>query len=112
MIASVAPAAATPAAIGTGGGKAMLWLPLGDSITWGCGTDSSPRGDANCTHDAGGYRVPLAWAMSQAGYNVSTMGPLKTGPDTVTVRWLRQVLHYECLDFIIHIMNLNLNDSL
>eukprot|EP01043_Picozoa_sp_COSAG02_P048361 COSAG02_NODE_4742_length_5034_cov_6.121986_3_plen_75_part_00 len=21
----------------------LLWLPLGDSITWGCGTDAKPR---------------------------------------------------------------------
>ena len=58
----------------------LLWLPLGDSITWGCGTDAKPRGRAGCVADAGGYRVPLAWSLSQAGYNVSTMGTLKTGP--------------------------------
>ena len=23
--------------------KPLLWLPLGDSITWGCGTDAKPR---------------------------------------------------------------------
>ena len=48
----------------------ILWLPLGDSITWGCGTDGAPRGSAACAKDAGGYRVPLAWALSQQGHNV------------------------------------------
>ena len=43
----------------------LLWLPLGDSITWGCGTDAAPRGGAACAGDAGGYRVPMAWALSQ-----------------------------------------------
>ena len=43
----------------------LLWLPLGDSITWGCGTDAAPRGGAACAADAGGYRVPIAWALSQ-----------------------------------------------
>ena len=32
----------------------LLWLPLGDSITWGCGTDAKPRGGAGCVADAGG----------------------------------------------------------
>lgn len=47
------------------GATDLLWLPLGDSITWGCGTDAAPRGGAACAPDAGGYRVPLAWALSQ-----------------------------------------------
>ena len=45
----------------------LLWLPLGDSITWGCGTDAEPAGRAGCVPDAGGYRVPMAWALSQRG---------------------------------------------
>ena len=34
-LAAAAPAAPAPAP--------LLWLPLGDSITWGCGTDAKPR---------------------------------------------------------------------
>lgn len=36
----------------------VLWLPLGDSITWGCGTDAVPRGGAACAKDAGAVRDP------------------------------------------------------
>jgi lysophospholipase L1-like esterase len=71
----------------------VLWLPLGDSITWGCGTDAAPRGAAKCVNDAGGYRVPLAWALSQRGINVSTMGTLQTGPAYVPASWLRHEGH-------------------
>ena len=73
--------------------KDLLWLPLGDSITWGCGTDGAPRGSAACAKDAGGYRVPLAWALSQQGFNVSTMGTLETGPDYVPAQWLKHEGH-------------------
>ena len=73
----------------------ILWLPLGDSITWGCGTDAVPRGADKCWADAGGYRVPLAWSLSQAGYNVSTMGLLHAGPEYVPAQWLRHEGHDE-----------------
>jgi len=69
-------------------GKPLLWLPLGDSITLGCGTDSPPHGADNCPADAGGYRVPTAWALSQAGHNVTTMGTLRNGPAYVPAQWL------------------------
>ena len=62
-------------------------------ITWGCGTDAKPRAAAGCVKDAGGYRVPLAWALSQAGYNVSTMGTLTTGPSYVIDQWKRHEGH-------------------
>ena len=40
-----AAAALVPPFTGATQGKGnLLWLPLGDSITWGCGTDSAPRG--------------------------------------------------------------------
>ena len=29
--------------IGIVSAKDILWLPIGDSITWGCGTDAGPR---------------------------------------------------------------------
>ena len=50
-------------------------------------------GSAGCVADAGGYRVPLAWALSQAGYNVSTMGTLKTGPPYVPEQWIHHEGH-------------------
>ena len=71
----------------------LLYLALGDSITWGCGTDAAPRGGAGCVADAGGYRIPLIWALSQQGYNVSTMGTLVTGPADVPKQWLRHEGH-------------------
>ena len=72
----------------------IQWLPLGDSITWGCGTDAAPRGGADCCKDCGGYRVPLAWALTQSGHNVTTMGTLTTGPsDVVPARWINHEGH-------------------
>eukprot|EP00041_Stephanoeca_diplocostata_P009625 m.149534 g.149534 ORF g.149534 m.149534 type:complete len:262 (-) comp17820_c0_seq1:361-1146(-) len=76
-----------------GSAENVLWLPLGDSITWGCGTDVTPRGSVTCAKDAGGYRVPLAWALSQAGHNISTMGTLTTGPPYVPEEWTRHEGH-------------------
>lgn len=87
------------------GAKDLLWLPLGDSITWGCGTDAAPRGGPACAADAGGYRVPLSWALSQEGFNVSTMGTLFTGPGYVPAQWLRHEGHpgwrYDQIDAIL-----------
>jgi len=43
----------------------LLWLPLGDSMTLGCGTDATKTDRAaTCAQDAAGHRVPLAWALS------------------------------------------------
>jgi hypothetical protein len=71
----------------------VLWLPLGDSITFGC-TGPTIK---DCHHDGGGYRVPLAFALSQpalgdpsnAGFNITTMGTDQTGPAYVPSSWLR-----------------------
>jgi len=46
--------------------QSITILPLGDSITFGCGTDGLPSGSADCAADAGGYRVPLLWSLTQA----------------------------------------------
>eukprot|EP00729_Bicosta_minor_P024196 gene24196-13223_t len=81
---------AMTAAIST---PSTLYLPLGDSITWGCGTDAAPRGSAACARDAGGYRAPLAWALSQHGMNVTTMGTLTTGPEYVPSDWTHHEGH-------------------
>jgi len=75
----------------------VLWLPIGDSITWGCNGPS--LGD--CHNDSAGYRVPLALALTQhplgpsncMGFNVRTMGTLMTGPPYVPQDWLRHEGH-------------------
>ena len=69
----------------------VLWLPLGDSITFGC---TGPT-IQDCHTDCGGYRVPLAFALSQpalgdptnAGFNITTMGTGRTGPSFVPSQW-------------------------
>ena len=71
----------------------VLWLPLGDSITFGC---TGPT-IQDCHDTGGGYRVPLAFALSQPalgaptneGFNVSTMGTAQTGPSYVPSAWTR-----------------------
>jgi lysophospholipase L1-like esterase len=77
----------------------LLWLPLGDSITFGC---TGPT-IQDCHNDGGGYRVPLAYMLSQPplgyptqslpGYNVSTCGTLTTGPSYVPAQWQRHEGH-------------------
>ena len=80
------------------GHRDVLWLPLGDSITFGC---TGPT-IQDCHDDGGSYRVPLAFALSQpplglpnatSRYNVSTMGTLTTGPSYVPAQWLRHEGH-------------------
>ena len=71
----------------------VLWLPLGDSITFGC---TGPTKE-DCHSEGGGYRVPLAFALSQpalgapnqTGFNVTTMGTAQTGPAYVPAAWTR-----------------------
>ena len=80
----------------------VLWLPLGDSITFGC---TGPTAQ-DCHQEAGSYRVPLAFALSQPrlshvhalppsviGFNITTMGTLFTGPSYVPQQWLRHEGH-------------------
>jgi hypothetical protein len=75
----------------------VLWLPLGDSISFGC---TGPT-IQDCHADAAGYRVPLALALTQAplgspdllGFNVSTMGTSTTGPAYVPAQWLHHDGH-------------------
>jgi lysophospholipase L1-like esterase len=82
---TAAPPAATP--------QNVLWLPLGDSITFGC---TGPT-IQDCHSFSAGYRIPLALALTQAplgaatglGFNVSTMGTDSTGPAYVPAQWLR-----------------------
>lgn len=75
------------------GSRNVLLLMLGDSITFGC---TGPTIE-DCHGTSGGYRVPLALALSQAplgnasnvGWNVTTMGTTATGPPYVPAQWLR-----------------------
>ena len=77
--------------------KPVLWLPLGDSITWGCNGPTIQ----DCHADSGSYRVPLALALTQhplgspdnVGFNISTMGTLTTGPPYVPAAWLKHEGH-------------------
>jgi len=74
----------------------LLWLPLGDSITLGCGSLEKPRDStyAHCSPFAAGYRVPLAYALTQQGFDVSTMGTLTNGPASwVSPQWLHHEGH-------------------
>lgn len=74
----------------------LLWLPLGDSITLGCGSHEKPRDTdyAHCAPTAAGYRVPLAYALTQQGYSVSTMGTQTNGPAAwVLPQWLQHEGH-------------------
>jgi len=85
--------------------KNVLWLPLGDSITFGCmgPTIQDCHGYGKNGVGSAGYRVPLALALSEpacggcgaagGGYNVSTMGTLSQGPLLTPVQWHRHEGH-------------------
>ena len=75
-------------------------LPLGDSITFGCGDSCANGGAYDCTVNAtldcpnplapvrtchGGYRTPLYRSLSTHGYAVSFVGPLHNGPTDLPV---------------------------
>lgn len=56
-------------------------MPLGDSITFGCGSDATPPGwYATCTPTAGGYRAWLWGNASAAGLDVAMVGSQSEGP--------------------------------
>lgn len=92
---SFAYAVAAPPSGSTAGAapRNVLLLMLGDSITFGC---TGPTIE-DCHGTSGGYRVPLAFALSQAplgnastvGWNVTTMGTTATGPSFLPQQWLR-----------------------
>jgi hypothetical protein len=74
----------------------MKVLPLGDSITFGCGSNAEPGGNPDCADDAGGYRVPLMWSLSSAfgnATNVTTVGTLSNGPNSSPSAWLNHEGH-------------------
>ena len=58
-------------------------LPLGDSITFGCGSDAAPPDwYACCTPTSGGYRAPLWAALNGSSLNASIqmVGTMSNGP--------------------------------
>ena len=61
-------------------GLHITWLPLGDSITWGCGNGILPHVKNGCERDAGSYRIPVAQALEQWNITTTTVGSLTAGP--------------------------------
>lgn len=69
-------------------------LPLGDSITYGCGSSSAlpPKWDVSCGPDAGGYRAPLYHALRDTGFKDASgnatfqmVGNQNSGPSDIPV---------------------------
>jgi lysophospholipase L1-like esterase len=63
-------------------------LPLGDSITFGCGSDAAPPDwYACCTSSSGGYRAPLWASLNGSAINASVLmvGTQSQGPSWVPV---------------------------
>lgn len=62
--------------------QGLTILPLGDSITKGCGSDAGPSNNwtAVCGPDSGGYRAPLWASLTAAGFNVTFVGTQSSGP--------------------------------
>ena len=55
-------------------------LPLGDSITHGCGSDTVFPAKADCGVDDGGYRTHLYALLVAAGHTVTMVGSAVNGP--------------------------------
>ena len=81
-------------------GLHITWLPLGDSITWGCGNGVLPHydppgcratrahlNDCGCEMDAGSYRIPVAQALEQWNITTTTVGSLTAGPASSPMAW-------------------------
>lgn len=63
-------------------------LPLGDSITFGCGSDAAPPNwYACCTAESGGYRAPLWAALNGSAINASI---LMVGTESNGPSWMPQ----------------------
>ena len=66
----------------------ITWLPLGDSITWGCGNGVLPHeADGGCEADAGAYRMPTSQALEQSNITVTTLGSRSAGPASAPAAW-------------------------
>jgi lysophospholipase L1-like esterase len=71
-----------------GAGGHITWLPLGDSITWGCGNGVEPHDpNGGCEEDAGSYRIPVAQALEQWNVSVTTVGTRFAGPASQPDAW-------------------------
>lgn len=58
------------------------WMPLGDSITWGCNNGILPfEPNGGCEADAASYRIPTAQALEQTGITITTVGSRSSGPN-------------------------------
>lgn len=72
----------------------FTWLPLGDSITWGCGNGFLPHEpNDGCEADAASYRIPTAQALEQANLSVTTVGTRSAGPASAPAAWLSHEGH-------------------
>lgn len=63
-------------------------LPLGDSITFGCGSDAAPPNwYACCTPSSGGYRMPLWAALNESAINatIQMVGTESNGPEFMPI---------------------------
>lgn len=69
-------------------GSHFTWLPLGDSITWGCGNGVLPHSpDGGCEADAASYRIPTAQALEQANITITTLGSRSAAPASSPAAW-------------------------
>jgi len=72
--------------------SSFKWLPLGDSITWGCGNGFLPHApDNGCEEDAASYRIPTAQALEQANISITTVGTRTAGPASSPASWRAHV---------------------
>jgi lysophospholipase L1-like esterase len=66
----------------------FTWLPLGDSITWGCGNGYLPHEpNDGCEADAASYRIPTCQALEQANITITTVGNRTAGPASSPLTW-------------------------
>jgi lysophospholipase L1-like esterase len=93
-------------ALATADGLHITWLPLGDSITWGCGNGVLPHvtppgcratrkhlNDCGCERDSGSYRIPVAQALEQWNITTTTVGSLTAGPASSPAAWQQHEGH-------------------
>jgi lysophospholipase L1-like esterase len=68
--------------------SSFTWLPLGDSITWGCGNGYlAHEPNDGCEADAASYRIPTAQALEQANITLTTVGSRAAGPASSPESW-------------------------
>ena len=66
----------------------FAWLPLGDSITWGCGNGFlAHEPNDGCEADAASYRIPTAQALEQANITLTTGGTRAAAPASAPAAW-------------------------